>query len=153
MSDEADKQVGDLNKRVNRLENAAWVLGAVALFLGFGGGSLWEKLNHATERADAITRQLDNLSEGISREVKANVTLATTELDAKSAEIKAEIERLRGADPGWGIAYCTHQESYGWYEWVIDGAQSGRTGISKRLEAIRIVLYRKNQPPPTGRCS
>lgn len=153
MSDESNKKVNDLEKRVNRLENIAWVLGAVAFFLGVGGGSLWSKLSAATDRADSITQSLEDIPGLIKREVTAKLTLATTELDAKSAQITSEIEKLRRADPGWGIAYCTHQEKYGWYEWVVDGAQSGQSGVSRRLEAIRIVLYRKNEPPPTGRCS
>lgn len=153
MADDLAKEINSIDRRLNRLENLVWVLGAIALFLGIGGGSLWSKLNAATERADQITNTVANISQRIDKEITARVTLATTELDAKSAEIQSEIQKLRGADPGWGVAYCTHQESYGWYGWVVDGKQSGQSGISKRLEAIKIALYRKDQPPPSGKCN
>ncbi len=38
------------------------------------------------------------------------------------------------------IAYRTHVQSYGWQDWKADGASSGTTGESKRLEAIEIRL-------------
>jgi len=153
MSDSLQKDIRAIERRVNRLENLAWVIAAVALFLGLGGGSLWSKLNSANIRADVIAQSFENISSRIDKEIIDKVTVAATELDAKSAEIQAEIKKLRGADPGWGVAYCTHQESNGWFGWVVDGQQSGKSGISKRLEAIKITLYRKDQPAPSGKCS
>lgn len=38
------------------------------------------------------------------------------------------------------VAYHTHVQSHGWMEWKSDGAPSGTTGESKRLEAIEITL-------------
>jgi hydrophobic W protein len=153
MTNGMEKYLGDVEKRVSRLENLVWVLGAVALFLGIGGGSLWAKLDAATARANEIAKTVENSSERIDKDVAVRMRSAITELDAKSADIRSEIEKLRGADPGWGVAYCTHQESNSWHPWVSDGEQSGRSGISKRLEAIKIVLYRKNGAPPSGPCT
>jgi len=38
------------------------------------------------------------------------------------------------------VMYKTHVQSYGWQDWVSDGATSGTVGQSKRLEAIYIKL-------------
>lgn len=145
--------VADLEKRLNRIENVLWVLGSVALFLGIGGGSLWGKLQAASDRADAVERVLAEVSVRIDRDVKASVDLGKKEIEASAASVQGEITALQSADPGWSVAYCTHQESLGWHSWVTDGTESGRPGISKRLEAVRIVLYRKNEKPPTGQCT
>lgn len=39
-----------------------------------------------------------------------------------------------------GVDYRTHVQSYGWQNYVYDGAVSGTTGEAKRLEAIEIRL-------------
>ena len=39
-----------------------------------------------------------------------------------------------------GVAYQTQVQNYGWLNWVNDGAVSGTTGESKRMEAIKISL-------------
>jgi uncharacterized protein YjdB len=39
------------------------------------------------------------------------------------------------------VTYSTHVQTYGWQGFVADGATSGTSGQSKRLEAIRISLY------------
>lgn len=38
------------------------------------------------------------------------------------------------------VVYQTHIENVGWQNWMTNGAQSGTSGQSKRLEAIRIFL-------------
>ena len=40
----------------------------------------------------------------------------------------------------WLVEYYSHAQTYGWLSWVYDGALSGTTGQSKRLEAIQIKL-------------
>ena len=44
------------------------------------------------------------------------------------------------------IAYQTHVQTYGWQKYVKDGATSGTTGQSKRLEAIRIKFENPSLP-------
>ena len=39
-----------------------------------------------------------------------------------------------------GIAYRTHVQTYGWQGWAADGAISGTSGQSKRLEALEATL-------------
>lgn len=39
-----------------------------------------------------------------------------------------------------GINYQTHVQTYGWQNWVKDGAESGTSGQAKRLEGIKIRL-------------
>ena len=38
------------------------------------------------------------------------------------------------------LSYRTHVQTYGWQNWVMDGAMSGTEGQSKRLEGIEIKL-------------
>lgn len=38
------------------------------------------------------------------------------------------------------LKYSTHVQTYGWKDWKFDGEESGTTGQSKRLEAIKIDL-------------
>lgn len=44
------------------------------------------------------------------------------------------------AATGAGVKYQTHVQTYGWQNYVSNGAESGTTGQAKRLEAIRIKL-------------
>lgn len=58
----------------------------------------------------------------------------------------------KGADPGvssnksfvspysGSVNYSTHVQTYGWQNWVSDGAMSGTSGQAKRLEGIKIQL-------------
>ncbi len=60
----------------------------------------------------------------------------------------------KGADPGVStsnsfvspytgmVNYRTHVQTYGWQDWRTDGAMSGTSGESKRLEGIEIRLNR-----------
>ena len=52
------------------------------------------------------------------------------------------------ADSAPHVAYRTHVQTYGWQSWVRDGAQSGTTGQSKRLEGIHISIA--DAPYPGG---
>ncbi|MCI8465146.1 MAG: hypothetical protein HFI63_04715 [Lachnospiraceae bacterium] len=38
------------------------------------------------------------------------------------------------------LKYTTHVQTFGWQDWVVNGAMSGTSGKSKRLEGIKIVL-------------
>ncbi|MGE9975804.1 transglutaminase domain-containing protein [Coprococcus catus] len=40
------------------------------------------------------------------------------------------------------VQYQTHVQTYGWQDWAYDGEMSGTSGESKRLEGIRIQLYK-----------
>jgi uncharacterized protein YjdB len=42
------------------------------------------------------------------------------------------------------VAYQTHVQTYGWQNWKYDGAMSGTSGESKRLESIKIKLTNKD---------
>ena len=39
------------------------------------------------------------------------------------------------------VYYQTHEQSYGWQDWVSDGEMSGTSGQAKRLEAIRMSVH------------
>lgn len=51
---------------------------------------------------------------------------------------------LNNADVSGGIEYRSHVQTLGWEKnWVRDGADTGTTGSSKRLEAIQVRLFGK----------
>ena len=52
--------------------------------------------------------------------------------------IRINLQNITG-----GIEYCTHIQDIGWTGWSADGAMSGTTAQSKRLEAIQIRLTGK----------
>ncbi|BDZ82050.1 hypothetical protein Lac2_01840 [Claveliimonas bilis] len=83
--------------------------------------------------------------------------LEAIQLKVKMPEQEATETPVEGTDPGTtgldaaevateepeqpaGIEYRVHAQSYGWMDWVKDGAQAGTTGQGKRLEAIQIRL-------------
>lgn len=41
------------------------------------------------------------------------------------------------------VYYRVHCQTYGWTDWVCDGATAGTTGKAKRIEAVEIKLVRK----------
>ena len=61
----------------------------------------------------------------------------------KSGSASSGVSKVSGAKVG----YNTHVQTYGWQEYVYDGAMAGTSGQSKRLEGIHIALVNK---PYTG---
>jgi hypothetical protein len=57
----AEDPLKGLDHRVNRLENIAWVLGALAVAFGIAGGSLWGKLMSAREKASELETKVQVL--------------------------------------------------------------------------------------------
>lgn len=84
----------ELKKKVNRLENIAWVLGVIAVFLGIGGGFLWTKLAEATTSADKIQAQID----GFQTTVYTAVEEAKKKID-EYASVKASDEVAKLLNP------------------------------------------------------
>lgn len=60
--------------------------------------------------------------------------------------VKAYTNNVGQAEPT--VEYKTHVQTYGWQDWVTDGAVSGTSGQAKRLEGINIAL--KNAPYEGG---
>lgn len=60
--------------------------------------------------------------------------------------VKAYTNNVGQADPS--VQYKTHVQTYGWQDWVSNGAVSGTSGQAKRLEGINIAL--KNAPYEGG---
>ncbi|MFV0393575.1 MAG: hypothetical protein ACK5LC_04150, partial [Coprobacillaceae bacterium] len=48
----------------------------------------------------------------------------------------------------YDVYYRVHAEDYGWLGWAKNGSSAGTSGLSKRLEAIEIVLVEKGGKAP-----
>ena len=101
------------------------------------------------------TEELDpdevfSLEDETSEEVE--ITLDEDELELDEAEVFKEeadtIDSAKTTAKTSHVLYRVHRQTYGWEkDWKQDGARSGTTGQSKRLEAIYIKLQDK---PFTG---
>ncbi|MCD8109541.1 MAG: family 78 glycoside hydrolase catalytic domain [Clostridiales bacterium] len=58
-----------------------------------------------------------------------------------------KIELTGSAADTWDIYYRVHCQTYGWLDWAKNGEAAGTAGLSKRLEAIEIVLVPKGGDP------
>ena len=63
-------------------------------------------------------------------------------LEAICIELTDEMAR------DYDIYYRVHAQTYGWLGWAMNGEPAGSEGLSKRLEAIEIVLVEKGGNPP-----
>lgn len=48
----------------------------------------------------------------------------------------------------YDVYYCVHAQTYGWLDWAKNGAMAGTSGLSKRLEGIKIMLVEKGGAAP-----
>ena len=85
------------------------------------------------KRLEAIQLKVEMPEQGVTETPVEGTDPGTTGLDA------AEVATEEPEQPA-GIEYRVHAQSYGWMDWVKDGAQAGTTGQGKRLEAIQIRL-------------
>ena len=85
------------------------------------------------KRLEAIQLKVEMPEQGATETPVEGTDPGATGLDA------AEVATEEPEQPA-GIEYRVHAQSYGWMDWVKDGAQAGTTGQGKRLEAIQIRL-------------
>ena len=85
------------------------------------------------KRLEAIQLKVEMPEQGVTETPVEGTDSGETGLDA------AEVATEEPEQPA-GIEYRVHAQSYGWMDWVKDGAQAGTTGQGKRLEAIQIRL-------------
>ncbi len=76
--------------------------------------------------------------ESLSPSREAAAEQETMEEETMPATIQQKAASYQTAAPH--VFYCTHVQSYGWLNEVSDAAESGTTGLSKRLESIKIHL-------------
>lgn len=78
-------------------------------------------------------------TEGLYRRMEAiQVCMVPKEDDAPVQDGLAFVSASKTKVPE--VEYCTHVQTYGWQNWVKNGAVSGTTGESKRLEGICIKV-------------
>jgi len=70
---EIEKDVDDLKRRVNKLENVAYILGGLAIMLGLSSASLYTKLSDAETKADTLRKDIGKLSQDINVNLKTKV--------------------------------------------------------------------------------
>ena len=96
-----------------------------------------------------------------SLEVRAHVsnvgwqgwTSGTAGTTGRSLAVEALQFRLSGeAASSYDVWYRVHCSDYGWLGWAKDGASAGTVGLSKAVQAVRVVLVPKGgaAPGPAG---
>lgn len=83
--------------------------------------SEYESLNNKAYNTAAVQSSADNMI--VSKESTREATNNISQVSNRPS-----------------IVYSTHVESYGWLDFVADGATSGTSGQSKRMEAIKVAL-------------
>ena len=48
----------------------------------------------------------------------------------------------------YDVYYRVHVQKYGWMAWAKNGEEAGTQGMSRRAEAIQVVLVAKDAPAP-----
>lgn len=92
-------------------------------------------INKGTLSPGTHTVRVEALSNDGSVQKVSRVFSVGTPLPPKPGNISTD---------GISVIYQTHVENVGWQNWVNNGAPSGTSGQSKRLEAIRIFLNNIN---------
>ncbi len=82
-------------------------------------------------------KQANATTDGSEPASEADAQKPTASTDPKDDHLAQESLKAQ-ANPQ--VAYKTHVQTYGWQDWVRDGAMSGTQGESKRLEGINIKL-------------
>ena len=85
---------------------------------------------------------------GYAKRLEAiKIQLAPKGGEAPGTTEDAYLENEEEVIPAASVEYSSHVQTYGWQDFVADGALSGTTGEQKRLEAVKIRL---NQQPFSG---
>lgn len=92
------------------MENIAWVLGAIAVFLDICGGFLWSDPNKANTLVDGIQEQIDKFQETVDTAVedaKKKIDEYATTVVATKVQEELSPERIElievDASPGWNV--------------------------------------------------
>ena len=80
------------------------------------------------------------VSNGKIQAVKSGTATITATVGNKTASCKVTVNKVDEEKKEAGVQYRTHVQTIGWQDWKENGALSGTTGQSKRLEAIYIEL-------------
>lgn len=97
-------------------------------------------LNWAKNGAEAGTAGYSYRLEGIEIRILPKGSIAPANEGKHTAAFYSKTEGPALQQGGSGIAYNTHVQTYGWQDWKTNGAMSGTSGQSKRLEGLHIVL-------------
>jgi uncharacterized protein YjdB len=50
----------------------------------------------------------------------------------------------------YDVYYRVYTQGYGWLAWAKNGASAGTSGKGKRIEAVQVVLVKKNGKAPSA---
>lgn len=101
-------------------------------------------LNWAKNDQMAGTAGYSKRLEGIMIRVLPKGSEAPTSV---SGAVSSFLDNTGGSDIGqntYKVIYNTHVQTYGWQDWVGDGAPGGTSGKSKRLEGMHIRLQNQD---------
>ncbi len=134
---EYDKRVtieGTISEDWNRIEG---------VLKGFGGGEWrwWVERQKGEEektQKDKHKIETSELSPNNLRNIKQEEKIIINNELAVDKDKKSKAVDDTKAKPT--ILYQSHVQDYGWLEWKRDGAVSGTTGKSRRMEAIKIKI-------------
>ncbi len=87
-------------------------------------------------------------SEVTEEEVSEEVVTSENDEEGREDEKQEEENLARDSYNKTEVSYRTHVQTYGWQDYVSNGAMSGTEGEAKRLEAIEIVLVEKGGEAP-----
>lgn len=84
----------------------------------------------STSSSDATETENNDTSSQEGSSASQNGTL--------SAQIDSSAQEKVAAAAAVNVTYKTHVQTFGWQDWVSNGASAGTTGLAKRLESIQI---------------
>jgi hypothetical protein len=116
-----EAEVKALERRVNKLENLAWVIGTVAAILGFSVVSLFNRISKEQTSHEIRMGEIKKLADDRERyltlhggrvEKQLNTTADSArntilaDLEREGARIRGSLLDMAGRIPGWDVAYC-----------------------------------------------
>lgn len=88
------------------------------------------------KKGESFNKEIGGIS---SKEAEAYIAKSGLSPVLGQAATDAINPEIKGADAPY-VMYKTHVQSFGWQQWVYNGAMSGTEGKAKRLEGINIKL-------------
>ncbi|GHU46808.1 hypothetical protein FACS1894120_4240 [Clostridia bacterium] len=138
--------IGDLNYKNVAVQPLAYIENiatpSLSNYIGTVGQSRrLEELTIGTDRG-TIRAQAHVQGKGDMPPVEDNLVSIGTR--GQKLRMESISLKLNGVD-GYSLAYRVHQQSGGWSRWATQGQWCGVKGVSKRIEAVEIILIQNTE--------